>query len=63
MEFEKRDSNGHQAERWDSMRLHSAPMSGNGYKVRLLLGLLDKECEVVDYNRLWTIERTGGRCP
>ncbi|HET7480333.1 MAG TPA: glutathione S-transferase family protein [Rubrobacteraceae bacterium] len=32
------------------MRLHSAPMSGNGYKVRLLLGLLGEECEVVDYN-------------
>lgn len=32
------------------MRLHSAPMSGNGYKVRLLLGLLGKECEVVGYN-------------
>ncbi|MGB3681184.1 MAG: glutathione S-transferase family protein [Rubrobacteraceae bacterium] len=32
------------------MRLHSAPMSGNGYKVRLLLGLLGTECEVVDYD-------------
>ncbi len=32
------------------MRLHSAPKSGNGYKVRLLMGLLDIECEVVDYN-------------
>ena len=32
------------------MRLHSAPKSGNGYKVRLLLGLLGKEVEVVNYN-------------
>lgn len=32
------------------MRLHSAPKSGNGYKVRLLLGLMGVECEVVDYN-------------
>ena len=32
------------------MRLHSAPMSGNGYKVRLLMGLLDIECEVIDYD-------------
>ena len=32
------------------MRLHSAPRSGNGYKVRLLLGLLGKELEVVNYD-------------
>jgi hypothetical protein len=32
-----------------SMRLHSAPRSGNSYKVRLLLGLLGTSCEVVDY--------------
>ncbi|WP_119068501.1 glutathione S-transferase family protein [Rubrobacter indicoceani] len=32
------------------MRLHSAPKSGNGYKVRLLLGLMDKSVEVIDYN-------------
>ena len=32
------------------MRLHSAPKSGNGYKVRLLLGLLGVECEVVNYD-------------
>lgn len=32
------------------MRLHSAPMSGNGYKVRLLMGLLDTECEIIDYD-------------
>lgn len=32
------------------MRLHSAPKSGNGYKVRLLMGLLDIECEVVNYD-------------
>ena len=32
------------------MRLHSAPKSGNGYKVRLLLGLLGRKLEVVDYN-------------
>jgi glutathione S-transferase len=32
------------------MRLHSAPKSGNGYKVRLLLGLLGKELEVVNYD-------------
>lgn len=32
------------------MRLHSAPSSGNGYKVRLLLGLLGIECEVIDYD-------------
>lgn len=31
------------------MRLHSAPKSGNGYKVRLLQGLLGTGCEVVDY--------------
>ncbi|MGB3634666.1 MAG: glutathione S-transferase family protein [Rubrobacteraceae bacterium] len=32
------------------MRLHSAPKSGNSYKVRLLLGLLGTECELVDYD-------------
>lgn len=32
------------------MRLHSAPRSGNSYKVRLLLGLLGIECEIVDYD-------------
>ena len=32
------------------MRLHSAPRSGNSYKVRLLLGLLGTRCEVVDYD-------------
>lgn len=32
------------------MRLHSAPRSGNGYKVRLLLGLLGTGCEVIDYD-------------
>lgn len=32
------------------MRLHSAPKSGNGYKVRLLLGLMGTGCEVIDYN-------------
>ena len=32
------------------MRLHSAPKSGNGYKVRLLLGLLGIECEVINYD-------------
>ena len=32
------------------MRLHSAPKSGNGYKVRLLMGLLGIECEIVNYN-------------
>ncbi len=32
------------------MRLHSAPRSGNSYKVRLLLGLLGTECEIVDYD-------------
>lgn len=32
------------------MRLHSAPKSGNGYKVRLLQGLLGIECEVVNYD-------------
>ena len=30
--------------------MHSAPKSGNGYKVRLLLGLLGVECEIVDYD-------------
>jgi glutathione S-transferase len=33
-----------------SMRLHSAPRSGNGYKVRLLLGLLGTRCEIVNYD-------------
>src|SRR5688572_1784420 len=33
-----------------SMRLHSAPRSGNSYKVRLLLGLLGTRCEVVNYD-------------
>ena len=32
------------------MRLHSAPKSGNSYKVRLLLGLLGMECELIDYH-------------
>jgi glutathione S-transferase len=32
------------------MRLHSAPKSGNGYKVRLLLGLLGRKLEIVNYN-------------
>ena len=32
------------------MRLHSAPKSGNGYKVRLLLGLLGRKLEVVNYD-------------
>src|SRR3712207_4201753 len=32
------------------MRLHSAPRSGNSYKVRLLLGLLGTTCEIVDYD-------------
>ena len=32
------------------MRLHSAPKSGNSYKVRLLLGLLGTTCEIVDYD-------------
>ncbi|MDP9458277.1 MAG: glutathione S-transferase family protein [Actinomycetota bacterium] len=32
------------------MRLHSAPKSGNGYKVRLLQGLLGTACEVIDYD-------------
>jgi glutathione S-transferase len=32
------------------MRLHSAPRSGNSYKVRLLLGLLSTRCEIVDYD-------------
>ena len=32
------------------MRLHSAPKSGNGYKVRLLQGLLGTGCEVIDYD-------------
>src|SRR5918995_5976454 len=32
------------------MRLHSAPRSGNSYKVRLLLGLLGTTCEIVNYD-------------
>ena len=32
------------------MRLHSAPRSGNSYKVRLLLGLLGTECEILNYD-------------
>lgn len=32
------------------MRLHSAPKSGNGYKVRLLLGLMGRGLEIVDYD-------------
>ena len=32
------------------MRLHSAPKSGNGYKIRLLLGLLGRKLEVVNYD-------------
>ncbi len=32
------------------MRLHSAPRSGNGYKVRLLLGLLDTRYEIINYD-------------
>lgn len=32
------------------MRLHSAPKSGNAYKVRLLQGLLGIACEVTDYD-------------
>ncbi len=32
------------------MRLHSAPKSGNSYKVRLLQGLLGTGCEVIDYD-------------
>lgn len=32
------------------MRLHSAPKSGNSYKVRLLLGLLGTECELINYD-------------
>ena len=32
------------------MRLHSAPKSGNSYKVRLLLGLLGTRCEIVNYD-------------
>lgn len=32
------------------MRLHSAPKSGNGYKVRGLMGLLGIECEILDYD-------------
>ena len=32
------------------MRLHSAPMSGNSYKVRLLLGLLGTRYEIINYD-------------
>ena len=32
------------------MRLHSAPRSGNSYKVRLLLGLLGSRCEIINYD-------------
>ncbi len=32
------------------MRLHSAPRSGNSDQVRLLLGLLDRRCEIVNYD-------------
>jgi len=32
------------------MRLHSAPRSGNSYKVRLLLGLLATSCDIVNYD-------------
>ena len=32
------------------MRLHSAPKSGNAYKVRLLQGLLGTACEVINYD-------------
>lgn len=32
------------------MRLHSGPTSGNGYKVRLLQGLLGMSCEVTNYD-------------
>jgi glutathione S-transferase len=32
------------------MRLHSGPWSGNSYKVRLLLGLLGADCEIVEHD-------------
>ena len=32
------------------MRLHSAPKSGNAYKVRLLQGLLGTACEIINYD-------------
>ena len=32
------------------MRLHSAPKSGNSYKVRLLLSLLGTRYEIVNYD-------------
>ena len=32
------------------MRLHSAPGSGNSYKVRLLLGLLGTRYEIINYD-------------
>jgi glutathione S-transferase len=32
------------------MRLHSAPRSGNSYKVRLLLGLLGTSYEIINYD-------------
>jgi len=34
----------------DTMRLHSAPRSGNSYKVRLLLGLLGIRYEIIDHD-------------
>jgi len=33
-----------------AMRLHSAPRSGNSYKVRLLLGLLGTRYEIINYD-------------
>lgn len=42
------------------MRLHSAPKSGNSYKVRLLLSLLGTECEVVDYDTKGGATHTAG---
>ncbi|MBA3616363.1 MAG: glutathione S-transferase family protein [Rubrobacter sp.] len=42
------------------MRLHSAPRSGNSYKVRLLLGLVGTRCEVVDYDTRGGETRTPG---
>ena len=32
------------------IRLHSAPRSGNSYKVRLLLGLLGTRYEIINYD-------------
>jgi glutathione S-transferase len=40
--------------------LHSAPRSGNSYKVRLLLGLVGTRCEVVDYDTRGGETRTPG---